>query len=81
MTFEALITDFCRQVRENEPGTVYYEVSRNTKDPASYIVIEIYRDEAAFEAHKSKDYFKATLAKAGPLVDDTIVTRYETFSV
>ncbi len=78
--YEKLMTEFCNTVRETEPGTVFYESSRHVSEPNKYLVVEIYRDVAAFEDHKVRDHFKVALSKIGPLGSDVTVTRYETFT-
>ena len=78
--YEKLMTEFCAKVRENEPGTVYYEGSKHVSEPGKYLVVEIYRDVAGFEDHKAKDYFKVALSEIGPLAAEVSVNRYETFT-
>lgn len=67
--FEAVIFDMCAKVRENEPGVVYYDFARSVDDPDTYVVIEVYRDEAALLAHAETDYFKASVSQASRLIE------------
>ena len=61
--------DFPRMVGEftvasrAEPGTISFEWSRSTDDPAAYFLIEAFRDAAADEAHVSSGHFKTAIAQ------------------
>ena len=67
--FEAIITDVCVKVRENEPDVVYYSFARSVNDPNTYVVIEVYRDEAALRTHAESDYVKASVPKTSLLIE------------
>ena len=47
---ERLIAAFADVVR-SEPGNLVFDVYRKTDAPDSFFVYEIYRDQAAFDAH------------------------------
>jgi len=68
--FEAAIAEMTRNVEWHEPGVVHYQLSKSCYDPAVYMVIEVYRDEAAFKAHWETDYIRPSLAKTKPLVEE-----------
>lgn len=48
----ALLRDFCSEVRAEE-GNVVFDASRLSDDPDRFFVYEVYRDDAAFQAHLS----------------------------
>ena len=64
--FEAVFRDLAAQVRANEPGNKLYQVFKSRKDADTYIVMEIYADQAALEAHGKSDHFRAAGPKIGP---------------
>src|SRR5579872_6442776 len=64
--FEAVFRDLAGQVRANEPGNKLYQVFKSRKDANTYVVMEIYEDQAALEAHGKSDHFKAAGPKLGP---------------
>jgi len=64
--FEAVFKDLAAQVRANEPGNKLYQVFKSRKDADTYIVMEIYQDQAALEAHGKSDHFKAAGPKIAP---------------
>lgn len=45
-----LLRDFVEAVRA-EPGNVVFDATRLIDDPDRFFVYEVYRDEAAFQAH------------------------------
>ncbi|MDP3855916.1 putative quinol monooxygenase [Phenylobacterium sp.] len=64
--FEAIFTDLAAQVRANEPGNVFYQLTKSRTDATVYKVLELYKDQEALSAHGQTDYFKAAGAKMGP---------------
>jgi quinol monooxygenase YgiN len=68
--FEALMTEMCNLVRENEPDVLHYSFAKSVKDPAAYVAVEIYRDVAAHTAHMETDYVKASIPKSALLVEN-----------
>jgi quinol monooxygenase YgiN len=68
--FEELLTDMCVKVRENEPGVLYYNFAKSVKDPDTYVVIEVYRDEAAHSAHMETEWVKSSIPKSTPLIEN-----------
>ena len=64
--FEGVFRDLAAQVRANEPGNQVYQVFKSRKEPGTYIVMEIYADQAALEAHGKSDHFRAAGPKIGP---------------
>lgn len=48
----ALLVEQAAFVRREEPGCVTYRSHRSTTDPELFLFYEVYRDAAAFEAHR-----------------------------
>jgi quinol monooxygenase YgiN len=67
--FAAAMAEMAGNVRQHEPGAVYYEFSRSVDDPNVFLVIEVYADEDAFKAHWKTDYIRPSIAKTQPLMD------------
>ena len=63
----------------NEPGALKYIWHRGVKDPLQILVFEIYRDDAAREAHRDTTYLKEFQAHFGTVFDPATVkiTRLE----
>jgi len=70
IAFEALMTDMCDKVRENEPQVLYYNFARSAEDQATYVVIEVYRDASAHSAHMETDWVKSSIPKSVSLVEN-----------
>ena len=51
-TFETGFKDLQSKVRANEPGNVAYQLTKSRTEPHTYKVLEIYKDQAALEAHR-----------------------------
>ncbi|WP_440695482.1 putative quinol monooxygenase [Clavibacter nebraskensis] len=62
-----MIADLAELVRA-EPGNVVFEPYRRVEDPARFVVHEVYRDEAAFQAHIGASYGAEFNAALGPLI-------------
>jgi quinol monooxygenase YgiN len=68
--FEALMEEVCVKVRENEPGVLYYDFALSSKDSSIYVVVEVYRDEAAHSAHMKTDWVRSSILKSTLLVEN-----------
>lgn len=64
--FEAVVKELMAAVRANEPGNLLYQFCKSRTDASTYIVMEIYADQAALEAHGKTDHFRTIGAKMGP---------------
>jgi len=60
-TFLAKATEFMSLVRDNEPGTILYSVSKHPTQAHTFVWVERYRDAAAADAHQATPYFQALL--------------------
>ncbi|HXL98752.1 MAG TPA: putative quinol monooxygenase [Rhizomicrobium sp.] len=69
--FESVFRALAAQVRANEPGNQLYQVVKSRADANTYVVMELYADQAALEAHGKSDHFKA----AGPKIAPTLAGR------
>jgi quinol monooxygenase YgiN len=66
--FDRLTRWVVRQVREHEPDTLVYIVHAVPSAPMQRILYEVYRDRAAYEAHKRQPYVVAFEADRRPFV-------------
>ncbi|HTQ14231.1 MAG TPA: putative quinol monooxygenase [Rhizomicrobium sp.] len=67
--FEAVFRELAAQVKANEPGNQLYRVFKSRKDADTYIVMEIYADQAALEAHGKSGHFRAAGPRIAPTLD------------
>ena len=47
-----------REASRKEEGVVDFEVARSREKPGVFVLWEAYKDDAAWDAHASTDYFK-----------------------
>lgn len=66
--FDALVETTLAGIREHEDGTLAYISSTVEGDPHARVFIEIYRDEAAFEAHEATAHTRHFLAAREPML-------------
>ncbi|MGC1469225.1 MAG: putative quinol monooxygenase [Sphingorhabdus sp.] len=64
--FEAIFADLAAAVRANEPGNLFYTLTRSRANGQVYRVLEAYADQTALDAHGKTDYFRAAGPKLGP---------------
>jgi len=67
--FEEIVGGLSAQVKAHEPGLLTYTLGKVEGAATDYWMIEHYADAAAHEHHLNTDYFKAAIAKVGPLMD------------
>ncbi|MEN3976694.1 putative quinol monooxygenase [Emcibacter sp. SYSU 3D8] len=68
MEFAAVGRTMSGVVEANEPETVVYKLFR-TEDPLEFIMIEIYQNEAALQAHRDTPHVASVLPRLGGVVD------------
>ena len=64
--FEAVFATLAAAVRANEPGNVFYTLTRSRANPQIYKVLEQYVNQSALTLHGGSEYFKAAGEKLGP---------------
>jgi quinol monooxygenase YgiN len=66
--FETVAKELVAKVNAGEPGCKLYALHR-TETPGTYVFMERYVDQAAVDAHRATDYFKALGRKMGEYMD------------
>jgi quinol monooxygenase YgiN len=66
--FEAVAKEMMAAVRANEPGNKVYQFCKSKSDPTTYVVMELYADQAAMESHGKSDHFRSIGPKMGPFM-------------
>ena len=61
--FEAVANQLVEKVNANEEGVIYYDLYK--QDDTTYIFLERYKDQAAFDIHSKTDYYKSLGAQLG----------------
>jgi quinol monooxygenase YgiN len=60
--FEDLMA-YVATMSNDEPGVVYYGFAKSVEDPEAYVVVEIYRDQAACVAHGGNTWVTDSVPK------------------
>jgi (4S)-4-hydroxy-5-phosphonooxypentane-2,3-dione isomerase len=76
--FERAILINADAARTREPGCVRFDVSQREDDPGQWLFYEVYRDAAAFEAHRASAHFAAYQQVAEKALLSKTLTRYAT---
>ena len=79
--FERAILANAESARTKEPGCLRFDVSQKEDDPAAWLFYEMYKDSAAFEAHRAAPHFAAYQEVADKAVLSKTLTRYATKNV
>lgn len=65
------------EASRNEPANLGYEYFRNVENPLHVTILEMYVDEAGFEAHRTSSHFTSIgTDKILPLLADRVVRTY-----
>lgn len=76
--FERAILANADAARAREPGCVRFDVSQREEDPAEWLVYEVYKDAASFDAHRATPHFAAYQHVADSALVSKTLTRYST---
>ncbi len=69
---------FLRALRINydgtarEPGNIRYDVLRDPLDEDSFTIYEVFRDQAALEAHRASDHYRECMQIIAPMIAGAI---------
>lgn len=61
--FDALTTETVESIKASEPGTLVYLTHTERESPGVRVFYELYRDEAAFQAHEETEHVRRFLAE------------------
>ena len=82
---EKRVRAFLEQITEPsraEEGCLYYQPCQDPENPRSFLIFEIYADQAAVAAHGDSDHFRRLgLEGAIPLLENRERTFYETIEI
>jgi len=72
--FESLARQLVAKVRADEPGCALYVLHR-AETPGTYVFMERYVDDAAFEAHRKTPHMQTLGRKMGDYMDGREIVR------
>jgi len=77
----AMMTELSGLTKVHEPGMVQHAIFRSRTEPGTLIVVEVFRDQAAFEDHTKATYFPDLLPRLGALIEGQPGGAVEMFDV
>lgn len=73
--YDQLVGETVEGIKAHEPGTLIYAVHEVQGQPLQRIFYELYRDQAAFEAHEAAPHTRRYLDQRGQYLVSTEVDR------
>jgi quinol monooxygenase YgiN len=67
--FEDLMTSVAALSNEREPGVEYYAFAKSVDEPATYVAVEVYRDQAAVAAHGETEWVRESIPEMLQLIE------------
>jgi quinol monooxygenase YgiN len=68
--FKEQMTAQAKRCLANEPGCLQFDVAQDPKEPTRFVMLELYKDDAAIKAHHDSDHFKNFRPVVGEMVAD-----------
>jgi quinol monooxygenase YgiN len=78
--FKEKMTAQAKRCLANEPGCLQFDVVQDPKNPTRFVMLELYKDEAAIKAHQDSQHFKDFRPVVGDLIADRKVEIYSMVS-
>ena len=72
--FEKTFIDLSREVRENEKGNIFYQISKDRDEPRTYIVMEHYIDQEEKQTDWLQKLLKQNLLMTPFILTDKIIS-------
>lgn len=69
--FQEHMTAQARRCLANEPGCLQFDVVQDAKNPTRFVMLEVYKDDAAIKSHQESEHFK----NFRPVVADLLADR------
>jgi len=64
-----LLRDDIEHTHANEPGVARFALHRDVDDPLHYTMVEAFADQAALDAHRATDVYRAVMSEIDGLLD------------
>ena len=68
--FQEQMTAQAKRCLANEPGCLQFDVVQDPKEPTRFVMLEVYKDDAAIKAHQDSQHFKDFRPVVGDLIAD-----------
>ena len=68
--FQEKMTAQAKRCLANEAGCLQFDVVQDPKNPTRFVMLEVYKDDAAIQAHQDSQHFKDFRPVVNELVAD-----------
>ena len=68
--FQEQMTAQAKRCLANEPGCLQFDVVQDPKEPTRFVMLEVYKDDAAIKAHQDSQHFKDFRPVVGDIIAD-----------
>src|SRR5215510_5962497 len=68
--FQEKMTAQAKRCLANEPGCLQFDVVQDPKNPTCFVMLEVYKDDAAIKAHQESQHYKDYRPVVSELVAD-----------
>jgi (4S)-4-hydroxy-5-phosphonooxypentane-2,3-dione isomerase len=68
--FKDKMTAQAKRCLANEAGCLQFDVVQDPKNPTRFVMLEVYKDDAAVQAHQDSQHYKDFRSVVGDLVAD-----------
>jgi quinol monooxygenase YgiN len=76
-----LFKELSALAKAHEPGMLQHAILRSDSNPASFVVVEVFRDQAAFDAHSKTPHYPEVGRRVAALIDSQLGGGVEVFRV
>lgn len=74
--FEETFINLSKEVRKNEKGNIFYQISKDRDELLTYIVMEHYIDQESVDLHGKSDHFRAAGPKLGECIEGRPIIKH-----
>jgi (4S)-4-hydroxy-5-phosphonooxypentane-2,3-dione isomerase len=67
----------CAEKTNREPGCIRYEVMQDVEDPTIMCLFQVFKDDAAYQAHQDSEHHKVWVGLSGSWRDRSAARRNE----
>lgn len=68
-------------IRAHEPGMILHAIFRSPAKPREFVIVEVFRDQAAVDAHSKTDHFATVRPRVAALIEGEITGAVEVLKV
>jgi quinol monooxygenase YgiN len=78
---ESMFRELSRLAKAHEPGMIQHVIFKSPDNPRVFTVVEVFADQAAFDAHSKTPHYAEVGPRLGPLIDGALGGAVEVLQV